>query len=138
MKQNDASAPGFHSSSPSQVSFFLIIDQETDRARLSARGTECWVYPMMDRSASGPRRSTLACAHWQQASPSSAARPIHHRQEESTGALIPLAPRMPAKPSGFQAKVDLHLLHAVVENAHASDYPHRTHTCRPIYSGGAS
>ena len=43
-----------------------------------------WQSPMMDRSASGPRRSTLACAHWPQASPSSAARPIHHRQEEST------------------------------------------------------
>ena len=83
-----------------------------------------WQSPMMDRSASGPRRSTLACAHWPQAR----ARPVlstigRRRAPERSFRRRPSA----AELSGFQAEVDLHLLHAVIENAHAATVPSHPH-----------
>ena len=93
--------------------------------------------PMMARSASGPRASKAACAHSPQRSPSSAARPTHWRQEASTGALSPAAPRMCLNlPGSMRVWICTCSMRSLKRRTQRLSQ--RTHTVRPMYSGGAS
>ena len=126
MKQNDASAPGFHSSSPSQVSLYRIIDRKltVPTLRLVTRVLGL-PHDGSQRLGSSPINAglrPLAAGFAEQRRPSyPPSAGGEHRSAHSAGA------QNAAKPSGFQAKVDLHLLHAVVENAHAATVPSHPH-----------
>ena len=96
-----------------------------------------WHKPWRARNAVGPRTSTAACAHAPHCSPKSAARFTHHRQEESTGALSPATPRVRLNfPASSRVCICTGSSRSL--NRRTQRLSHRTHTLRPMYSGGAS